>query len=547
MKCRSRYLPFVAIAALGSVACHSERSYSAGPSALIVDANHDNGNVFFLWLPPLLNQQAPAGQVFSRQLSPIVTVTNLCTGEVVRTLAGSDVQVDDADYHTNWHTADDNLDATCTYRIVTTAGTRQLGVADVDVVDNGSELQNVNTGEFIPLLADRTLPIKFFIGVGSQCERVDSDCGEGTVQPGQSTTIVTTHGQAGVYVPAGAVDQPVTLIIESADQRPCIPGLPEPVFPGDIGAIGNSCYDFRTEPPLAEVNTAGKFNTNVTVGICPVIGTLDHATSDLLQIFQLHIGADPAIRPLNNVPATFLHCDPGYTLLGSRKPRGSLLEALTAKLRSLVMPQPLFASTRVAIDFGAGGSTDMFSRFTWALPSVLDLNFDQAPDLSSILPGAAINSAYSHVGVTFSRTSPVSLCPGTSVYTNDYGRLVSGVLGFHSGQNNISVCPLGLASDFSQYGFGTIKATFVIPAAQACISATPTGYHGLFPPPGGVAFIEALDANGNVLNRTESTTQRVQQRLCVAGTGIAAVRFAGKGSAYAMFDNLSWTPAPPGN
>ncbi|HKC38065.1 MAG TPA: hypothetical protein VKC15_00840, partial [Gemmatimonadales bacterium] len=174
-------------------------------------------------------------------------------------------------------------------------------------------------------------------------------------------------------------------------------------------------------------------------------------------------------------------------------------------------------------------------------------NFDQAPDLSPILPGAAINSAYSHIGVTFSRTSPVSLCPGTSVYSNDYGRLVSGVLGFHSGQNNISVCPLGLASDFSQYGFGTIKATFVLPAAQACISATPTGYHGLFPPPGGVAFIEALDANGNVLSRTESTTQRVQQRLCVAGTGIAAVRFAGKGSAYAMFDNFQWTPAPPGN
>jgi len=214
-----------------------------------------------------------------------------------------------------------------------------------------------------------------------------------------------------------------------------------------------------------------------------------------------------------------------------------------ASLGSLVLPRPLFARTTVALDVGAGGQTDMFSRFTWALPSLLDLNFDQAPDLSSLLPGTAVNSVYSRLGVTFSRSSPLSLCPGTWVYTNDYGLLGSGVFGFHSGQNNISVCPLGVASDFSQYGFGVIKATFVIPAAQACISATPTGYHGLFPPPGGVAFIEALDANGNVLSRTESTTQRVQQLLCVAGTGIAAVRFAGKGSAYAIFDNLSWTPA----
>src|SRR5437899_4994427 len=291
-----KYRALAVVVVIGVVACQGDRSYSAGPSALILDGAHGGGNAFFLWLPPVMPQQPPAGQVFSRQLSPTITISNLCSGDVIRTFAGSEVQPEDGQYQANWHTADDYLDAACTYRIAVQTGARQLGVADVDVVDSGSELQNVNTGEFIPLLVDRTLPIKFFIGVGSQCQRVDSDCGEGTVQPGQSTTIVTTHGQAGVFVPAGAVDQPVTLIIESADDRPCIPGLPEPVFPGDIGAVGNSCYDFHTEPPLALVNTSGKFNTNVTVGICPVIGTLDHATSDLLQIFHLHVGADPAIR-----------------------------------------------------------------------------------------------------------------------------------------------------------------------------------------------------------------------------------------------------------
>jgi hypothetical protein len=538
MKCRSSYLPFAAIVAIGGVACHSDRSYSAGPSALIVDANHNSANAFFVWLPPMLNQQAPAGQVFSGQLSPIVTITNLCSGEVIRSFAGSDVQVEDSDYRTNWHTADDNLDSSCTYRITMTAGARRLGVADVDVVDNGNELKNVDTGEFIPLLIDRTLPIKFFVGVGSQCERVDSDCGEATAQPGQTTTIVTTHGQAGVLIPAGAVDKPVTVIIESADDRPCIPGLPEPVFPGNIGPVGNSCYDFHTEPPLAEVNAGGKFNANVTVGICPVVGSLDHATTDLLQIFQLHVGADPPIRALNNVPASFLQCDPAYIMLGSGGSHRSRLGSLVARLRSLLMPQPLFASTTALFDVGAGGSTDMFSRFTWALPSQLNLNFDQTPELGSILPGAPVTSVYSRLGVTFSRSNPLGLCPGSAVYANDYG-----VLGFHSGQNNISVCPLGIASDFSQNAHGTIKATFAVPAAQACISATPTGFHNLLP--GGVAFIEALDANGNVLNRTESTTQRASQRLCVTGTGITAVRFAGKGSAYAIFDNLYWTRVAP--
>src|SRR5207245_11658168 len=111
--------------------------------------------------------------------------------------------------------------------------------------------------------------------------------------------------------------------------------------------------------------------------------TLDHATFDLLQIYQQHVRADPAIRALNNVPSPFLHCDPGYATLGSRgsSPRHSRLGALAVRLRSLVTPRPLFASTRVAIDLGAGGSTDMFSRFSWALPSQLELHFDATPEL----------------------------------------------------------------------------------------------------------------------------------------------------------------------
>src|SRR2546430_11952748 len=259
------------------------------------------------------------------------------------------------------------------------AGARQLGVADVDVADAGSELKNVDTDEFIALLADRTLPIKFFIGVGSQCKRSDSDCGEGTAQPGASTTIVTENGQAGVLIPAGAVDQPVTIIIESSDDRPCIAGLLEPVYSGSIGPIGNSCYDFHTEPPLPQVNAAGKFNTQVTVGICADLSGVDHATRDLLQIFQLHAGTQ--LFALNNVPAPFLRCDPAYPqLLGSR---GSRLGNLVARLGSLFMPRPLFASTTALFDVGAGGSTHVFSRFTSALPSQLDLGFDQTPDLTA--------------------------------------------------------------------------------------------------------------------------------------------------------------------
>jgi hypothetical protein len=532
-----KYLTIVALIGTAAMGCHGDRSYPQAPLALIRDGTHADGNAFFFWLPPVVSQQAPAAQVFSKQLLPTVTITNLCSGDVIRRFSGSEVQIDDAQYHANWHTPDDSLDSTCTYRIAVSAGSRQLGVADVDVVDDGRELKNIDTGEYIALLDDSTLPIKFFIGVGSQCERVESDCGEGTALPGQNTTIVTTHGQAGVFIPAGAVDQAVTIIIESADDRPCIAGLGA-VFSGSVGPIGNSCYDFHTEPPLTAINARGTFNTNVTVGICAEVDNLDHVTQELLQIFQLHVGADPAIRALNNVPAPFLACDPGYTLpLGSRP---SFLRSLVRAVTAPFLPRPLFASTTTAVlDVGTGGETDMFSRFTWALPSEVALDFDTAPDLRSIAPGAVLNSLYTRWGVTFSRTNPLGLCPGSGVYANDYG-----LLGFGSGQNNISVCPLGIASDFSSLSFGAIKATFAIPAVQACITATPTGYHNPLLS-GGVAFIEALDANGNVVGRTESTTQRVGQQLCVQGDRIAAVRFAGKGAAFAIFDNLRWTRVLP--
>lgn len=529
----------VALIALGAVSCQGDRSNPQGPMALIQDGNHADGNAFFFWLPPILTQQAPAEQVLSRQIRPTITITNLCTGEVIRTFADPQVELGDAEYHANWHTPDDNLDSACTYRIAVRGGSRQLGTADVDVVDAGRELKNVDTGEFIPLLDDSTLPIRFFIGIGSQCERVDSDCGEGTAQPGENTTIVTKHGQAGVFIPAGAVDNPVTIIIESSDDRPCIAALLEPVFPGQIGPIGNSCYDFHTDPPLAQINAAAKFNTKVTVGICVEVGSLDHLTQDLLQIFQLHIGAEPALFSLNNVPAPFLRCDPGFDVnFGARR---SGVTDFAARVLRLFAPRPLYASSRsTMLDVGTGGETEIFSRFTWALPSQLDVDFDRTPSLSAIAPGAILNSLYARLGITFSRSNTLGLCPGAGVYANDYS-----LLGFGSGQNNISLCPLGIASDISQYYTGTIKATFAIPAIESCINATPTGYRGLFPPPGGVAYIEALDAGGTVVGRTESTTQRVAQQLCVRAASIAAVRFAGKGSAFAIFDDLRWTRALP--
>src|SRR5207253_9880015 len=174
---------FTVIAVATIAACQSDRTSPPPISSLIQDANHNAGNPFFFWLPPVINQQSPATQVSSGHLSPVVTITNLCPdGGVVRTFSGADISVSSAAYQVNWHTALDNLNPACTYRVTVTVGTKLMGFADVDVVSNGSELKNVNTNEFIPLLDDRTLPLQLFIGVGSQRVRTGSDCGEGTAR-----------------------------------------------------------------------------------------------------------------------------------------------------------------------------------------------------------------------------------------------------------------------------------------------------------------------------------------------------------------------------
>jgi hypothetical protein len=535
---------FAVVVVATMVACQSDRSFPPGPTALIQDANHNDGNGFFFWLAPVIKQQSPATQVFSGQLSPAVTITNLCPGGgVVRTFSGADISASNASYHVNWHTAQDNLNPACTYRVTVTVGTRLMGFADVDVVSSGRELKNINTNEFIPLLDDGTLPLQFFIGVGSQCARAGSDCGEGTAHPGQGTVIVSQNGQAGVFVPAGAVDADVTISVESSDERPCIPGLLPPVFPGLPGAVGNSCYDFHTDPPLSEVNESGRFNTNVTVGICPDADALalDHATLDLLQIFQFDAGEESPIRALDNVPAPFLHCDPHFNpSFGLRR---SLFGELAKSFAALISPRPLYANTsRMMFDVGAGGSTDGFSRFEWALPGAVNVNFDIGPNGSSpVAAGTAVNSLYSRIGVTFSRSNPNGLCAGAGVYANDHGPS-----GFNSGQNNVTVCPEGVASDFSEDEYGAIVAAFTEPQVLVCIGATPLGPRGGATT--GTAFIEAFDASGASLGRVESAASsptRPQQNICVSGENIKSVQFAGTGAGFAIFDNLYYVRVQP--
>lgn len=136
-------------------------------SAVISDDAHGGVRRGFFFLPPMVAQPTWSG-VFDPSLVPTVLIRDLGSHAVVSDLS-ADVRVDEAgeQYAVNWKTG--GLDPARTYRIEVGLPSGLIGFADVDVVSSGRELRNVDTGEYIPLLDGRTLPIKFRMEAGIRC------------------------------------------------------------------------------------------------------------------------------------------------------------------------------------------------------------------------------------------------------------------------------------------------------------------------------------------------------------------------------------------
>jgi len=177
------------LCALGLASCQDVPTSSAGDPPLfeIKDAAH-NGNPRVFFLPPMVSDPSDAftDGSFVGDLEVVIkvciwnTTLDACSSPVLETYdrnsgPGSEtVRVPDgADYYlVNWHT--DNilsqypLGESEAYRIVVEVG-KIIAFADVEVVETGQELKelrNAKSGEVIPLLDGRTLPIKVRIEEG---------------------------------------------------------------------------------------------------------------------------------------------------------------------------------------------------------------------------------------------------------------------------------------------------------------------------------------------------------------------------------------------
>ena len=324
----------VVVAGFVLVACQSDRpvtSHGGGISADISDGAHQAncltaigtcvpGNAHFFFLPPMVKAPTTTG-TFNASLAPSVTICQLAGNACgVPPITVGPVQVDPAgqQYKVNWNT-DVTVLVGQTYRIIVSTSGVELGFADVMPVTNGSQLKNIDTGEFIGLVDGRTLPIRFRIEQGATCSG-RTDCLEQIVGPNPNVHLDVTSPTllAAVSFPAGYLTQAVTLTIAPVSEG-CFAGSnPPPPF-ADFG-----CFSFTTSPrvnnplncaalPGEGPGTADDIARCARVEVCPTLGPADANYHDL-RLYKSDPGI-PAVQ-LAEAPATLISACPGYVAPG---------------------------------------------------------------------------------------------------------------------------------------------------------------------------------------------------------------------------------------
>jgi len=516
------------------VGCQDQRSPTAvrPPSALLMDGAHNGGNQHFFFLPPLVPQPSFSG-VFNPKLKPVVRICELdvsTTPAACSSAAPIDPGPVTADlvgqlYKVNWDTRQPAINPDKFYRIEVFGSSNGtlLGFADVDPVNNASQLKNINTGQYIGLVDGRTLPIKFRIERGAFGTNCVSDCAEGSVAA-TGGTVITNTGFAGALFPDGwirpellkelGIDNVVVTIerVNVADlDGLCIPrGLPQ----------AEGCYRFRTSPDV------GLFNTDVTVGICVEVpeGDIHHAGA---QLFSLEEDGSGTVTPLPNAAAPFVTCE-GFASAPSGGPLGLFARGLLRRVGSWLAPSSAYAA-----HVGAGGLSGSFSRIGWILPTTVDFN--------NVTSGTVVNETYSSLGVTFRRAPSEggNNCGlASDVYANNNGGSFA--------TNAVSLCSGEFAADFSENSQGRIEADFSASVSTVCVHVDPTGFQP-GSQPGATGFIEAFDGEGGSIAKTISAAD-VPQTICVQaprGVNISSVQFAGSDNGFAVFDDLEVTFSEP--
>lgn len=135
-----------------------------GRRAAVISDGATGGNGHFYFLTPLVQKYPRATGAFDPTRAPLVRITR---GETVIAELPAVLEAAKQQYRADWKTAPADLDVEATYRLTVLVNGQILGFADLDVVADDAQLKSVATGEYIGLVDDRVLAIKFRIEKGA--------------------------------------------------------------------------------------------------------------------------------------------------------------------------------------------------------------------------------------------------------------------------------------------------------------------------------------------------------------------------------------------
>jgi hypothetical protein len=366
-------LTLIVIAGVVLNGCRGEPvAAPAAPSFAVSDGAHSGNHDFFFLAPLFKNADAspyfePAA--FDASLKPSVEICQLgvpaadgsrdcIPGDPLKRFDPSEVSVDTAAqlYQVNWHTDESNLDVLQFYRISVFIGGQLLGFADVDPVLSGSEIQNLQTGENIPLVDGRTLPIKFRIESGALCAE-DSTAGDATACA--AATINLAQG-GGIHLSAGGEDFRFDV---APNTVATIGGQVITDLTFSLGVCDGIDVDLPTFGKCLRVSTfftlpgAGAlvFSKPLLVSMC-TLNEEYHTADETRQegLITLHQQDGPLVRALP-------HAEPNCASISSSPSRSGGWEWLKSLAIRVLAPTPAYAETRAThammLHVGAGGES----------------------------------------------------------------------------------------------------------------------------------------------------------------------------------------------
>jgi len=459
---RSVFVAPLAVSLFLFAACRDQQPLQpkapAGPAALIMDGAHGGPNGNFFFLPSLVSD--PSGSpnfragAFNAKLSPVVEVcqlhddprlvqTTVCVGGLV--FGPATMPLDGEQYHLNWDTKTSPLLDDQFYRMTVRGapGGTALGFLDLDPVAGG--MKNVKTGDVVPFQDGRTLPIKVRIQDGAfgatNPDHVELVVPNHITTPTGTLDVTTNTGFAGAqfsenWLPAG-INQVVVMI----ERFPIFPGAEGETCltkPSDESVLleREGCYRFRTDPDLHDFGPQHAdlpFNKPVIAGVCfetpELVGRADGPPFELHRRVERNGQLTGETIDLAEKLAPFLTCA-GFsrTQLGRAMSSGRLLDVASAAWHAVVQGVGRLVTPGAlhAVDLGAGGSTDGFSRIGWAARATMTIkegtNGNTAPINTRVSPDPTVCLTVTH----HDASRPLGNAPVTFTVTSGAGTVGRG-------------------------------------------------------------------------------------------------------------------------